>query len=607
MNIRNQFEKEPLKPFSLYDTAYIERTGSTDGSFKGKRELWIIVEELGNGEYKLKPSIEDKTMHREENIVDLYKMNPEGPNKDLSKLMFDCNDLYYKYTLTDVFIEKQTGIHEWYLYRLYQLLDDIEKQQEHIPYSQSLQFFKKAFNEIKAEFFNLRKKEEINNHLLNELYPQGLQCDFKQGKIGTCYLLASLKALKQHPQLMKLIIEKSIKKKGKNTWTVEFLGDENNVGPIEITDDKIAEWKKKSGITASLGDIILELAYGSYSSRSEGNKNKTMFEDDEGKISAEGGYAHRTLADILGPLGQKFLLVPKNERNERNERTKYEFRTFEKANDHGSIPGFFLNKYPHIKSNIVLTASSEHSIHGDTAYQWIEDNQIWKSHAYSIVGFDPYTQSILISNPHNSETTFSLSFHGFNKGFRDLKFNKIDNLAKFTLEIENIQNTEIYRKMLNEKLFSSNIYGLTNSINNDGTLNNKDLLINLITNYNSIKDQEKKEVFRQETNRHIFANNIPLNLSDLVLKVYNYDLHEYQNEIHLNNFRIDLQNNLNNINIYKLTNSYYSEDPNEYNNIMNSLHYYLKQIEENIKNPQIRNIFNTEINNFLWKHFNFTI
>ena len=286
---------------------------------------------------------------------------------------------------------------------------------------------------------------------------------------------------------MKLIVQKSIRKKDKNTWVVTFLGDEENIGPIEISRNKINEWKKRSKLQAALGDIIFELAYASYKSRSKGREKKTMYEEEGSKsLAIEGGHAHKTLLHILGPLGVKYSLVP--------HKNPYEHRSFAKANDHSAIPNFFENEYTKNQHRLIITASSEYSPGGDKDYEFIDGvpniplgmtkylwfelektmlnkglnpyliaTKIYKNHAYTVVGYFPDTRTIILSNPHNSKETLRVSIEGFNQVFNALRHNKISRLAVIIMKLEHINSEEIIREIIRSELSKEDLYTITQS------------------------------------------------------------------------------------------------------------------------------------------------
>ena len=443
MHTPRSFDKEPYQNFQIKDCVYIQRTS-------GYIEIWRIDEFLSNGSYIVRP-IDGQKMYREETLEELQELNLNGPiDQETLNLINKAYYFYVRNPLSELLIDKSINI-DWYLKDLDQILSEIKQSNSPV-----LREYERLFQEIKSAIANKEWENQETQNLLDEIYPNGIESDLSQGRIGTCYLLSSLKALKIHPELMKLIVQKSIRKKDKNTWVVTFLGDEENIGPIEISRNKINEWKKRSKLQAALGDIIFELAYASYKSRSKGREKKTMYEEEGSKsLAIEGGHAHKTLLHILGPLGVKYSLVPHKKPDEH--------RSFAKANDHSAIPNFFENEYTKNQHRLIITASSEYSPGGDKDYEFIDGEKIYKNHAYTVVGYNPNTRTLSLSNPHNSKKTFMLSIHGFNQIFNALRHNKISRLAVIIMQLEHINSEEIIRGIIRSELSKEDLYTLTQS------------------------------------------------------------------------------------------------------------------------------------------------
>ena len=479
MHTPRNFDKEPNQNFQINDCVYIERSNLDV-------EAWIITGHLPDNKYKVKPSY-DSNIYYEEPLDELQKFNPDGPiDQETLSLINKAYSFYIQYSTKEIFIDESINI-ESYLENLNYLLSELE-QNINLKYSPVLINYKNIFENLKPAILSKNSEKRETQDLIKEIYPNGITSDLEQGSIGTCYLLSSLKALKLHPELMSLIIKRSITKKDSNTWVVEFLGDEQNIGPIEVNKDKLNQWKRHSKLKAADGDIIFELAYASYVSRSKGRNKGTMFAEDSGEFPVEGGYAHRTLAHLLGPIGIKYRKSPNN--------SHYEHRSFANANDHHSIPDYFNNNYLHNRNNLVLTASSVPSQHGDKDFEWIEGEKIYKSHAYTIVDFNRNTQKILISNPHNSKRTFALSINGFSHIFYDLKFNKINRLAMITMQLENIHSEQIIREIINNELLKGDLFTITQS--QPGNPNH--LNTNIEYTINTIKNPLVKKITIEEIN-----------------------------------------------------------------------------------------------------------
>lgn len=295
---------------------------------------------------------------------------------------------------------------------------------------------------------SVRELHEFNsktNELVRELYPRGIESDLIQsGRVGNCYLIASLKSLKATPELMREMIGRSIKKTGPGKWEVTFLGGDRNIGSIEVTEAKISEWKSKNlNVKGAKGDLILELAYASYKSRlnKKGKSGHTMIGDiniRNGKVelAVEGGLGHRALADLLGSMAVKHAIVG----NDYN-RPLIEKNVTENVVDlmRGGLDG------------VVVTANTPRT-NNDTKPFTVEGQQFWYSHAYSVVGYESKGDRVVIANPHDSSNHISMSMNGFLKTFADVGFVRISRLGELGSKLKSVKSPEIATKMIRDTL-----------------------------------------------------------------------------------------------------------------------------------------------------------
>ncbi|MBL4693841.1 FHA domain-containing protein, partial [Candidatus Gracilibacteria bacterium] len=314
---------------------------------------------------------------------------------------------------------------------------------------------------------NFEIEQQRVAQMIGELYNGNIEEDFEQGQIGNCYMLAALKALKNDPQLMKTMLAKTIRKVGRGRWEVRFLGAESST-PIIVTEANLRQWRRhKSGkMKGAKGDQILEVAYAQLKASRAGRG--AMDIDARGDYAVEGGHAHRALHDLLGPFAQK--------------RKLYQFGGLANgpAVERQAID-FIRNAFISKNGEYVVTATTTWVAAGDSATFSIEGKTFHHSHAYAVVGYDAKTDSVLLSNPHDSAKNIKISLHGFLRGFAQVNY-----IRKKPIDIA-LSKLDAVREIGYIKEYLDGLLGKQNEkvgdlLNFSSNLSNDQRIINIINN-----------------------------------------------------------------------------------------------------------------------------
>ncbi len=278
----------------------------------------------------------------------------------------------------------------------------------------------------------------------------------EQGGIGVCYALGGVHALKRtHPEVYFDMVARTIRKEG-DVWKVRFLGYEelpddarthfNRTYPdgwISVTQKDIEDWKAgvqagdevKTASKADLPDIILERAYLSYRSFFEyGEPGKTFIANAKGDIAAEGGFAHRALFDILGPLAEKWKIAHYNRDDA--------YVSLDKNGYADDAVDFFSQDYVSSDGEYIVTANMPAYVKGAVkANKYIEYTEpgtgkihrLSKKHAYAVLGIrqsGQYGLQIHLANPHDTrKKQFWMNLNDFTATFSQVSYVRL--LADF--------------------------------------------------------------------------------------------------------------------------------------------------------------------------------
>jgi hypothetical protein len=305
----------------------------------------------------------------------------------------------------------------------------------------------------RASFLALKSNFETTNNLLNELYPNGFEVPFSQGKTGNCYMLAALHVTRSNPDLMRIIVSQSIKKTGPGKWEVTFLGLDKNKS-ITVTQAKVDAWKTSFGITGgALGDQIIEVAYASFRSRKKHlEMGWTMIQTEESPdgsydLAVAGGHGDVALFHLLGgEYSTRYLEYADG-------------KSFEEDGMSNDISGFFENDYIS-DANYLLTAGSLQHEKGDSEHYEVDGFPMVHGHAYSVTGYDKQSQIVYVVNPHNTAETMHMPFSTFVKAFGNLGYVKVSPLETELSKLNLIEDTEVYVVGLDSFLEGKNIYDI---------------------------------------------------------------------------------------------------------------------------------------------------
>jgi pSer/pThr/pTyr-binding forkhead associated (FHA) protein len=215
--------------------------------------------------------------------------------------------------------------------------------------------------------------------LLQQLFPRGLsQSNFKQGFIGNCTFLSTLKSLlKNNPAKLIEMIEPLPNGKVK----FSFMGSEKP--PFELALDDY----KSQGVQGPLGIQLLETAFGRYL--------KPAREYNTVVVLDEGGYAHKAIKALTS--GKRARMIYDSGRPlAQNPEIK------KQAID-------CLNQIEKDPVNCIAVASTGISN---------PEKGLIANHAYSIINANSENQMMTLANPHQSEIPLCVTYNEFLRCFR---------------------------------------------------------------------------------------------------------------------------------------------------------------------------------------------
>lgn len=220
-----------------------------------------------------------------------------------------------------------------------------------------------------------------------------------QSNIADCYLLSVLYALSRTPKGQKYI-ENMVKVDDRGNYNVKFYDSQKpiSVAPEDL-DGQIVDGNRKRSVKGDLGIRAIERAYGRMLINCDYG-NKTLFLEID-----KGGSPIVALRKLTGIQGD-FISTSMG----KIEKTLYDI--CQKGLD-----------------NFVLTCStpkkSKYNNYVDSQRRFIS------RHVYGIKDINPYTRNIEIINPHNTRTSYTISWDEFEQMFDFLYVGEFNNKLLF--------------------------------------------------------------------------------------------------------------------------------------------------------------------------------
>lgn len=283
----------------------------------------------------------------------------------------------------------------------------------------------------------LEKKEKGLKHnarcreLAQDFYPNGVyESDLKQGRVGNCYLLAGLQAARRtNPELFIRAFERNVKEVDgyPGYFDVTFPGSKSGFqGPYriklkglvnEIMNDgtrdgipvySVKKWNLFSWTRAPLGDLVLETAYAVFRERMVKHGEVSI---DSGDHAIEGGHEHQALYHFFGDEYAKDKRI-----------IKADFKKGFAKDGKSDVVREALTAFARDNSYLMSFGTVHHNFL-ELVRGWFKTkHHLPGGHAYAAIHVDQIDQKILIENPHETASPFSISYQEVMDYFYSLSF-----------------------------------------------------------------------------------------------------------------------------------------------------------------------------------------